>query len=101
LLSFPTRRSSDLTIVLLIILGVIRLYSASILSAFEAKTSIHTLKKTNILVIIISVVLLIIFIGFFHTLNSIITGFILLWFSRTMIYRYMLIKQIKEYTTEE
>lgn len=89
------------TIVLLIILGVIRLYSASILSAFEAKTSIHTLKKTNILVIIISVVLLIIFIGFFHTLNSIITGFILLWFSRTMIYRYMLIRQIKEYTTEE
>lgn len=89
------------TIALLIILGVIRLYSASILSAFEAQTSINTLKKTNILVILISIVLLIILMTFFHTLNSIIFGFILLWFSRTMIYRHMLIKQIEAYVAEE
>ncbi|HLV46714.1 MAG TPA: hypothetical protein VKY32_06705 [Flavobacterium sp.] len=89
------------TIALLIILGVIRLYSASILSAFEAKTSINTLKKTNILVILISIILLIILMIFFRTLNSIIIGFILLWFSRTMIYRYMLIKQIELQTIAE
>src|SRR5690554_485230 len=87
------------TIVLLIILGMIRLYSASVLSAFEAKTSIHTLKQTNLWVITVSIVLLVIFSQFFNSLNSIVVGFILLWFGRTMIYRYMLIRQIKEYST--
>jgi len=84
------------TIFLLIILGVIRLYSASILSAFEAKTSISTLKKTNIFVIIISIILLAVIFNFCHTLNSLVIGFILLWFSRTMICRYMLISQIQD-----
>lgn len=82
-----------ITIFLLVGLGIIRLYSASILSAFEAQTSIRTLKKTNIYVILFSIVLLIICSFFFYTLNNIIIGFILLWFGRTMIYKYMLINQ--------
>lgn len=85
-----------LAILLLLILGIIRLHSSSILPAFEVKTSINSLKKANLYVILITILVSLLVIYLIDSLEGIIIGFIIIWLSRTLIYRMLLIKQEKE-----
>jgi hypothetical protein len=83
-------------IVLLLILGIVRLYSASITSAFEAKTNIQSLQKANIIFILLSFIIIMFVVVFCKTLELIIIAVILIWLLRTLIFKNLLLKQIKE-----
>src|SRR5690606_1115375 len=82
-------------IVLLIVTGVVRLYSSSILSAFEAKVSVDTLKKTNIVIVFITVIMLISATYLTGNIQEVLFCVIIIWASRAFIHRYMLLKQIQ------
>ncbi|WP_415712662.1 hypothetical protein [Flavobacterium antarcticum] len=80
-------------IILLIIMGVVRLYSASINSAFEAKTNIKSLQKANLIFIFFAVLI----IGsstFFQSLEAIVICIILIWLVRCIIMKKILIRQL-------
>lgn len=81
-------------IVLLIIMGVVRLYSASINSAFEAKTNIKSLQKAN-LIFILFAILIISSTYFFHSLEAIVGCIILIWLVRCEIMKKILVRQLK------
>lgn len=83
-------------IFLLLLLGIVRLHSSSILPAFEVKTSLESLKKANLLVISISLIISLIIIYFVNSLQGIILGFICIWMVRSLVYRYLLIQQVKK-----
>jgi len=82
------------TIVLLLILGMVRLYSSSMSSAYGAQTNLKTLKTTN--AILISSITLIIFavIYFCSSLNQIIISFIVAWMIRNITLRQFLLRQL-------
>lgn len=82
------------TIGLLLVLGIVRLYSSAVLSAFEAKTSIKTLQTANLIVVSTTIIVSIFVIYTSSTLDQIISGFILIWFFRSLIYRQLLVRQI-------
>jgi len=86
------------TIVLLLILGMVRLYSSSMSSAYGAQTNLKTLKTTN--AILISSITLIIFavIYFCSSLNQIIIGFIIAWMIRNITLRQFLLRQLTKQT---
>jgi O-antigen/teichoic acid export membrane protein len=81
-------------IILLLFLGIIRLYSASITSAFEAKTNVYSLQKANITFIILSFIIIMFVILFCKTLELIIASIILIWLIRSLIFKHLLFKQI-------
>lgn len=81
-------------IILLLILGLVRLYSASINSAFEAKTTLKSLQKANLIFIALSIVILFITLVYFTTLEMILISIIVIWFLRCTIMRMILIQQI-------
>ena len=83
-------------IFLLLILGIVRLHSSSILPAFEVKTNLNTLKLANLIVILITVFISLIVIYFVHSLDVIIIGFILIWLTRSLVYRKLLLRQIEK-----
>lgn len=83
-------------IFLLLLTGVLRLYSSSITSAFEAITSIQTLRKSNIYIIFVTLVILLIAIFFSNSIEFILTCFIIIWFSRSFIHKKLLITQLKK-----
>jgi len=86
------------SIVLLFLLGIIRLYSAVTTAAYEARTSIKTLKNTN-WTLITSIVLAGAFIIYLcSSLNQIIIGFIVAWTIRNITLRQYLLRQIKKQT---
>ena len=80
-------------IILLIIMGIVRLYSASINSAFEAKTNIKSLQKAN-LTFIFFALLIIIASLFFNNLEAIVICIILVWLLRCLIMKKILVKQL-------
>lgn len=80
-------------IILLIIMGVVRLYSASINSAFEAKTNIKSLQKANLIFIFFAILI----IGssmFFKSLEAIVLCIILIWLLRCIIMKKILVRQL-------
>ena len=83
-------------IILLSIIGILRLYSSSILSAFEAKVSMENLKKSNIYVILITVIILFLQLFISNSIESILIFVALIWLIRSLIQRYLLIKQFKK-----
>lgn len=83
-------------IILLSIIGILRLYSSSILSAFEAKVSMENLKKSNIYVILITVIILFLQLFISNSMESILIFVALIWLIRSLIQRYLLIKQFKK-----
>lgn len=83
-------------IFLLLILGIVRLHSSSILPAFEVKTSLESLKKANWIVISLSLLVSLIIIYFIGSLEGIIIGFTCIWLIRSLVYRYLLIQQVKK-----
>ncbi len=82
--------------ILLCIIGILRLYSSSILSAFEAKVSMENLKKSNIYVILITVIILFLQLFISNSMESILIFVALIWLIRSLIQRYLLIKQFKK-----
>lgn len=82
-------------IILLILLGIVRLYSASINSAFEAKTNIKSLQRANIIFVLFSIVIIAIT-TFFSSLEMIIMAIVLIWFIRCMIMKKILLSQLSE-----
>jgi hypothetical protein len=86
----------NLTIILMLIMGIIRLYSSSITSAFEAKTNVHTFKKGNIIFIVLSLIIVFIDFIFINTLDLIICSIILIWLIRSIVFRQLLLGQINK-----
>jgi hypothetical protein len=84
------------TIGFILVLGIVRLYSSAILSAFEARTSINTLKTANSIVVLTTVIVSLFVVYASSTLNEIILGFIVIWTLRSLIYRQLLLSQIKK-----
>lgn len=81
---------------LLLLLGIVRLYSSSVLPAFEAKTSLPTLKKANIITITSTIVISIFVVLWVDSLNGIIMGFISIWIIRSIVYRQLLLSQVRK-----
>lgn len=94
-LNFDFRKYTT-TIGLILVLGIVRLYSSAILSAFEARTSINTLKTANSIVVLTTVIVSLFVVYASSTLNEIILGFIVIWALRSLIYRQLLLSQIKK-----
>lgn len=91
-------RFEDYTIIILLLLftGVVRLYSSSISAAFEARTSIRTLRKSNILITIFTILILGITFVFVNSIEMILVNIILIWVLRCVIHRQLLLHQIKK-----
>jgi|GEM_PF-748693 len=89
-----------LSIVLLLILGIVRLYSSAMTSAYGAQTDMRTLKTTNWILIISIVLVSLTVIYFCSSLNHIIIGFIVAWTIRNIILRQLLLQQITKQTRE-
>lgn len=87
-------KSYTSVIILLIIMGIVRLYSASINSAFEAKTNIRSLQIAN-LIFIFFAILIIISTIFFDSLEEIVFCVILIWLIRCVIMKKILLRQLK------
>ncbi len=80
-------------IILLIIMGIVRLYSASINSAFEAKTTIRSLQRANVIFIVVAVIIIATSM-FFNSLEAIVACIILVWLLRCVIMKKILVKQL-------
>jgi len=86
------------SIVLLLILGMVRLYSATIISAYESQANIKTLKVSNWMIIVSIALISLVIIYFCSSLNQIIIGFIVAWTIRNITLRQLLLRQIAKQT---
>ena len=93
LLSFDFEKYYS-TILLLLLLGMMRLYSSGITAAFEAQTNLSTLRYTNVAVVVFIILILTTLIAINFTLNHVITAFIFIWFIKTIVTRQFLLKQM-------
>ncbi|MNF37274.1 hypothetical protein D3C84_181910 [compost metagenome] len=82
-------------IVLLLLTGVVRLYSSSIISAFEARTSITTLRKANVYIAGITFIILLAAVFLASSIEEILIYVILIWVFRCFIHRQLLLRQMK------
>lgn len=80
-------------VLLLILTGILRLYSASILAAFEAKVSVETLKKSNIIIIGITSVVFTVAVYAAKSIEEILFCVAIIWVLRALVQRYLLLKQ--------
>lgn len=82
-------------ILLLLLLGMVRLYSSSVISAFEARTSITTLRNSNFYILLFTIILMIIAIVFTFSIEATVICFIIVWMFRCIVHRQLLLLQIK------
>jgi hypothetical protein len=82
-------------ILLLLLTGIIRMYSSSILSAFEAKTSLETLKRSNIYIISATVAILLFAVSAVDSVEAILLCIIVIWAIRCIVHRQLLLNQMK------
>lgn len=82
-------------ILLLLFIGIVRLYSSSIISAFEARTTIETLRKSNIYILVITVFILLIAVFYAHSIQSILMSIIIIWLFRCVVHRQLILHQMK------
>lgn len=88
--------SESLSIIsLLLLLGIVRLYSSSIISAFEARTSMESLRKSNIYILLITVLVLFIAIIFGNSIEPILICIISIWAFRCFVHRQLILCQMK------
>ena len=80
-------------IALLLLIGIVRLYSSAIISAFEAKSTIAYLRKSNILIVSFTCLVLLFAYYFSHTIHSILICVVLVWCFRCVIHRQLLLHQ--------
>ena len=81
---------------LLLLIGIIRLYSSSIISAFEAKSTIGYLRMSNVLIVTFTVLLLLFAYYLSHTIHTILICVVLVWCFRCFIHRQLLLHQHKK-----
>ncbi len=84
------------TILLLLLTGTVRLYSSTVLSAFEARTTIETLKLANIYIAIITVAGLGILYFAVRTFEAILAGVLAIWILRCVIHRQLLLRKLND-----
>jgi O-antigen/teichoic acid export membrane protein len=84
------------SIALLLVIGIIRLYSSSIISAFEAKSTLSYLRISNVLIVAFTVLILLYAYYFCHTIQSILICVIAVWCLRCLIHRQLLLHQYKK-----
>jgi len=87
------------SITLLLILGIVRLYSSAMISAYGAQTNVTTLRITNLILICSTVLISLAIIYFCSSLNQIIIGFIVAWMMINITLRYFLMRQLNQQTT--
>lgn len=80
---------------LLLFTGILRLYSSSIISAFEARTNIQTLRKANIYIVSITVFILCIAVFTAGSIEAILMYVIVIWFLRCFVHKKLLFHQMK------
>lgn len=95
IINFPFEHYISI-IILLLITGIVRLYASSVSAAFEAKTSIETLRKSNLLIVIITVLILLFTFIFVDSIEMITVNIIIVWFLRSLICKQLLYNQIKK-----
>lgn len=83
-------------IIFLLLTGLMRMYSSSVLSAFEAQTTINNLRKSNFYIVLITIVVTTIAIFMSTKITSVLFCFLLIWFLRTLIYKCLILKQFEE-----
>lgn len=83
------------TIFLLLLTGIIRLYSASVSAAFEARTTIKTLQKSNVYIVIITIFGLLLTYYLADSIEVVLIFILLLWCYRCYVHRQFLLSQIK------
>ena len=79
---------------LLLLMGIVRLYSTSILSAFEAKTTVKALRKSNLIIVgnTFAVLLFAFFIS--NSLESILICIVAVWILRAVVHKRILVEQL-------
>ena len=81
-------------ILLLLGTGITRLYSSAILSAFEAKTNIITLRKSNLYILTITIFVIVIVEFYINRLELILAFYLLIWLIRSLIHNKLLMMQL-------
>ena len=82
-------------ILLLLVLGTVKLYSAGIYPAFDLMISLENLKKAKLIVMFLSLMILIITFLWAKNIETIISFIILIWLLKTLILRSFLLLQEK------
>lgn len=85
--------SYKLTITLLLILGIVRVYDAGITAAFEARTNVTYLKYSNVIVITTALLIISLFFYLPVKINEIVIGFIFLWIIKSFVNRQFILRQ--------
>lgn len=86
---------------LLMLTGVIKIYSASVTSGFEAIVDVDTLKKSNYIIITTTFIILITTYMVAESIEAIVFSMVLVWLIRTWIQKILIINQFKKKATNE
>lgn len=79
-------------ILLLLLTGLVRLYSSTVLSAFEARTTLATLKQANFFIAVATVLLFTMLYCLAESIESILAGILAIWIIRCIIHQILLRK---------
>jgi O-antigen/teichoic acid export membrane protein len=82
-------------VLLMLILGTIKLYSAGVYPAFDVVIDIKNLKRAKTIILALSIMILMAAYIFANTVETIILAIIIIWFVKTLILRWFLINQEK------
>jgi hypothetical protein len=82
-------------VLLLLVLGTAKLYSAGIYPAFDILINVKFLKISKVLILIISFLILGVAYIYAESLELIITALILIWVIKTLMLKYFLLYQVK------
>jgi len=87
-------------ILLLLVLGTVKLYSAGIYPAFDLLIKVKYLKISKIFILIGTIVVLGVVYLFVESLEIILIGLILIWIGKTLLLKYILLFQVKSHLVE-
>lgn len=93
--------NSLLLSILLIFTGVIRIYSSSVTSGFEAIVNVETLKKSNYIIISATCIILLITFKYAESIEAIVFSMMLTWLVRTWILKILIINQFNKKVSYE
>ncbi len=82
-------------IVLIMILGIIKLYSSGIYPAFDIHINVKFLKISKVLILLISFTILGLAYVYAESLETIIVALIIIWVVKTLMLKYFLLFQVK------
>ena len=82
-------------IIIILLIGIARLFSSSVLSGFEAQADIKSLRKANIYIVVLTFMWLVIAYRIGYSLFSILYCFLFVWIFRAFIHLFVLSRQLK------